>query len=91
VRKIPAYATGAANRCDELVSAAIESGIIGSPRDFSPESNKDFTGSVPADIVLPENTSQARRPRIRNIPIDVLRCVPIENSMGSFQRAAKLK
>jgi hypothetical protein len=34
-----------------LVQAENESGIIGSPRDFSPESNKQFAGSVPADML----------------------------------------
>jgi hypothetical protein len=34
-----------------LVQAENESGIIGSPRDFSPESNKEFAGSVPADML----------------------------------------
>ena len=28
-----------------------ESGIVGSPRDFSPESNRDFDGPVPADLL----------------------------------------
>jgi hypothetical protein len=33
-----------------LVQVENESGIIGSARDFSPESNKDFAGQVPADM-----------------------------------------
>jgi len=34
-----------------MVQAENESGIIGSPRDFSPESNKEFAGPVPADML----------------------------------------
>jgi hypothetical protein len=34
-----------------LVQVENESGIIGSPRDFSPESNKEFAGQVPADML----------------------------------------
>jgi hypothetical protein len=34
-----------------MVQAENESGIIGSPRDFSPESNKEFAGQVPADML----------------------------------------
>ena len=34
-----------------LVQVENESGIIGSPRDFSPESNKEFAGRVPADML----------------------------------------
>jgi hypothetical protein len=34
-----------------LVQVENESGIIGSPRDFSPESNKEFAGPVPPDIL----------------------------------------
>jgi hypothetical protein len=34
-----------------LVQVENESGIIGSPRDFSPESNKEFAGAVPADML----------------------------------------
>src|ERR1051325_4036269 len=34
-----------------LVQVENESGIIGSPRDFSPESNKQFAGPVPADML----------------------------------------
>jgi Domain of unknown function (DUF5597)/Glycosyl hydrolases family 35 len=34
-----------------LVQVENESGIIGSPRDFSPESNKEFAGKVPADML----------------------------------------
>jgi Domain of unknown function (DUF5597)/Glycosyl hydrolases family 35 len=34
-----------------LVQVENESGIIGSPRDFSPESNKEFAGPVPADML----------------------------------------
>src|SRR5215472_10532233 len=34
-----------------LVQVENESGIIGSPRDFSPDSNKEFAGPVPADML----------------------------------------
>ena len=34
-----------------MVQAENESGIIGSPRDFSPASNKEFAGPVPSDMV----------------------------------------
>jgi hypothetical protein len=34
-----------------LVQVENESGIIGSPRDFSPESNKEFAAQVPADML----------------------------------------
>lgn len=34
-----------------LVQVENESGNIGSPRDFSPESNKEFAGQVPADML----------------------------------------
>ena len=34
-----------------LVQVENESGIIGSPRDFSAESNKEFAGPVPADML----------------------------------------
>jgi len=34
-----------------MVQVENESGIIGSPRDFSPESNKEFAGPVPADML----------------------------------------
>lgn len=34
-----------------LVQVENESGIIGSPRDFSPESNKEFAGPVPPDML----------------------------------------
>lgn len=34
-----------------MVQVENESGIIGSPRDFSPESNKEFTGQVPVDML----------------------------------------
>ncbi len=34
-----------------MVQVENESGIIGSPRDFSPESNKQFAGQVPADML----------------------------------------
>jgi len=34
-----------------LVQVENESGIIGSPRDFSAESNKEFAGQVPADML----------------------------------------
>src|SRR5204863_9249511 len=34
-----------------MVQVENESGIIGSPRDFSPESNKEFEGQVPADML----------------------------------------
>jgi hypothetical protein len=34
-----------------LVQVENESGIIGSPRDFSPEANKEFAGQVPADML----------------------------------------
>ncbi|PYV80413.1 MAG: glycosyl hydrolase [Acidobacteria bacterium] len=34
-----------------LVQVENESGIIGSSRDFSPESNKEFAGQVPADML----------------------------------------
>lgn len=34
-----------------LVQVENEPGIIGSPRDFSPESNKEFAGRVPADML----------------------------------------
>ena len=34
-----------------LVQVENESGIIGSPRDFSPESNSEFAGQVPADML----------------------------------------
>jgi len=34
-----------------LVQVENESGIIGSPRDFSPESNKEFAGQVPAEML----------------------------------------
>jgi hypothetical protein len=34
-----------------IVQAENESGIIGSARDFSPESNKEFAGSVPPDML----------------------------------------
>jgi hypothetical protein len=34
-----------------LVQAENESGTIGSPRDFSPESNREFAGSVRADML----------------------------------------
>lgn len=34
-----------------LVQVENESGIIGSPRDFFPESNKEFAGQVPADML----------------------------------------
>jgi len=34
-----------------LVQVENESGIIGSARDFSPESNKEFAGQVPADML----------------------------------------
>lgn len=34
-----------------LVQVENESGIIGSPRDFSPESNKEFAGQVPSDML----------------------------------------
>ena len=34
-----------------LVQVENESGIIGSPRDFSPESNKEFAGPVPAEML----------------------------------------
>jgi hypothetical protein len=34
-----------------LVQVENESGIIGSPRDFSPESNQEFAGQVPTDLL----------------------------------------
>ena len=34
-----------------MVQVENESGIIGSPRDFSPESNKEFSGQVPPDML----------------------------------------
>ena len=34
-----------------LVQVENESGIIGSPRDFSPEASKEFAGKVPADML----------------------------------------
>jgi hypothetical protein len=34
-----------------MVQVENESGIIGSPRDFSPESNKELAGQVPADML----------------------------------------
>jgi beta-galactosidase GanA len=34
-----------------LVQVENESGIVGSPRDFSPESNKEFARQVPADML----------------------------------------
>lgn len=34
-----------------LVQVENESGIIGSPRDFSPEANKEFAGPVPVDML----------------------------------------
>lgn len=34
-----------------MVQVENESGIIGSPRDFSPSSNKEFAGQVPADML----------------------------------------
>jgi hypothetical protein len=34
-----------------MVQVENESGIIGSPRDFSPESNKEFAGQVPPDML----------------------------------------
>lgn len=34
-----------------MVQVENESGIIGSPRDFSPESNKEFAGQVPRDML----------------------------------------
>jgi hypothetical protein len=34
-----------------MVQVENESGIIGSPRDFSPESNTEFAGQVPADML----------------------------------------
>src|SRR5215471_7200240 len=34
-----------------LVQVENEAGIIGSPRDFSPEANKEFAGQVPADML----------------------------------------
>ena len=34
-----------------MVQVENESGIVGSPRDFSPESNKEFAGQVPADML----------------------------------------
>ena len=34
-----------------MVQAENESGIIGSARDFSPESNKEFAGSIPPDML----------------------------------------
>jgi hypothetical protein len=34
-----------------MVQVENESGIIGSPRDFSPESEKEFAGQVPADML----------------------------------------
>jgi hypothetical protein len=34
-----------------MVQVENESGIIGSPRDFSPESNKEFAGQVPAEML----------------------------------------
>lgn len=40
-----------------MVQVENESGIIGSPRDFSPESNKEFAGQVPADML-----AAARKP-----------------------------
>jgi hypothetical protein len=35
-----------------MVQVENESGIIGSPRDFSPESNKEFAGQVPTDLLV---------------------------------------
>ncbi len=34
-----------------MVQVENESGIVGSPRDYSPESNKQFAGQVPADML----------------------------------------
>ena len=34
-----------------MVQVENESGIIGSPRDYSPESNREFAGPVPADLL----------------------------------------
>jgi hypothetical protein len=34
-----------------MVQVENESGIVGSPRDYSPESNKEFAGQVPADML----------------------------------------
>ena len=34
-----------------MVQVENESGIVGSPRDFSPESNRAFAGAVPADLL----------------------------------------
>src|ERR1700746_614768 len=34
-----------------MVQVENESGIVGSVRDFSPESNKEFAGRVPADML----------------------------------------
>ena len=34
-----------------MVQVENESGIIGSPRDYSPEANRDFAGQVPADLL----------------------------------------
>jgi Domain of unknown function (DUF5597)/Glycosyl hydrolases family 35 len=38
-----------------MVQVENESGIIGSARDFSPESNKEFAGQVPADMLAATN------------------------------------
>jgi hypothetical protein len=35
-----------------MVQVENESGIVGSSRDFSPESNKEFAGQVPADMLV---------------------------------------
>ncbi len=39
-----------------LVQVENESGIIGSPRDFSQESNKEFAGQVPGDMLAAAHT-----------------------------------
>jgi len=41
-----------------LVQVENESGIIGSSRDFSPESNKEFAGQVPADMLSAAHKQQ---------------------------------
>jgi beta-galactosidase GanA len=41
-----------------FVQVENESGIIGSPRDFSPESNREFEGKVPADLLRAAAKSQ---------------------------------
>jgi len=41
-----------------FVQVENESGIIGSPRDFSPQSNREFEGKVPADLLRAAAKSQ---------------------------------